>query len=284
MVSVVKRGMPVPIKITFDSNVWECIVDPAKLLQHQDASALQKIRGAIESGQASSFISDVVVTLESIRKADRAGFFRSVRISSASSEPVVERGGDGSTHISHSVTMNASFEHFPTLHPKLSTPLKSALTLGFKLINVPRIGWMRLDDGLYKPQLSDERQLGELLDRTHFAAEAFERQGCGVAWVTALGEISLRDHPELTQRGIRSPLLAFAHGNDQDAIPDAVAEWADGDALAAHYGHQHDVFCSLDRGSCAGSRSILYNSRREWLRHQFGLQIRCPKEVAAILG
>jgi hypothetical protein len=120
--------------------------------------------------------------------------------------------------------------------------------------------------------------------RTMRQGDAFERQGCGVAWVTALGEISLRDHPELTQRGIRSPLLAFAYGNDQDAIPDAVAEWADGDALAAHYGHQHDVFCSLDRGRCAGSRSFLHNSRREWLRHQFGLQIRCPTEVASILG
>jgi hypothetical protein len=282
--SVVEREMPVPISITFDSNVWECIADPAKLLQHPDASALQKIRGAIESGQASPFISDVVVTLESTRKADRAGFFRSVRMTSASSEPVVQRGEDGITHISRSVMMNASFEHFPTLHPKLSTALNSALALGFRLINVPRIGWLRLADGLYKPQLSDERQLGELLDRTHLAAEAFERQGCGVAWVTALGEVSLRDHPELTQRGIRSPLLAFAHGDHQDAIPAAVAEWADGDALAAHYGHQHDVFCSLDRGRNAGSRSILHNSRREWLRHQFGLQIKSPMEVVAILG
>jgi hypothetical protein len=268
-----------PISVTFDSNVWECIADPVKL----DGSSLRTIRASIEAGRVLPFISDVVVTLEGIKRQDRASFFRDLKMISTSSEPVVQHDEGGTPHVSRTITRRPSLEHFPPIHEKLSTALHSAFALGFKMIRVPRIGWMRLDDDLYKPSLTDGQQLGELLDRTYSAAEAFEREGCGVAWVTALGEAALRTYPDLSQGGIRSPLVAFAYGDDQAAIPGALAEWADGDALAAHYGHQHDVFCSLDRGGGAGSRSVLHHSRRKWLRDEFGIQVKSPTEVAEFL-
>jgi hypothetical protein len=272
-----------PIMVTFDSNVWECIADSAKLEAHAEAKALQRIRAAIVASEIRPYICDVVITLEGIRKQDRAGFFANVKTISTSSEPVVERIEDGIAHISRKIKMHASFEHFPLLHKKLSTALLSAFALGFRLINVPRVGWMRVDDGLYKPLPIDQCQLIELHNKIVCAAEAFEKAGCGVAWVMALGNDALRAHPELSQLNIHSPLIAFAHSDDQPAVPGAVAEWADGDALAAHHGHGHDVFCSLDRGVGAGTRSVLYQGRRKWLEDEFAIKVRTPTEVAKLL-
>lgn len=53
------------------------------------------IRASIEAGRVLPFISDVVVTLEGIKKQDRASFFRDVKMISTSSEPVVEHDEGG---------------------------------------------------------------------------------------------------------------------------------------------------------------------------------------------
>jgi len=272
------------LDVTFDSNVWECIVDPEKRDAHADANALNRIRSAIESGVVRPFISDVVVTLEGVRRRDRASVFRDIEISSTSTHSVAPPSPDGPATVSRTITRRTSFDHFPSAHEKLSRSLHEAVTLGFKMIRVPPIGWMRLEEAWYKPTPADEGQLSDLLHRTNVAAVSFEEQGCGVAWVTELGEEALRIHPELTQRGIQSPFLAFAYGDNQAAIPDAVAEWADGDALAAHYGHGHDVFCSLDRGRQAGSRSILQGSRRTWLMREFGIKVSSPIELSELFS
>jgi hypothetical protein len=49
----------------------------------------------------------------------------------------------------------------------------------------------------------------------------------------------------------------------------AIAEWVDGDALAAHYAFKADVFCTNDRAHKAGSKSIFHPSNLAKLKSQF---------------
>jgi len=95
-----------------------------------------------------------------------------------------------------------------------------------------------------------------------------------------LANIVLRAAASTSTHALGVEAKELAHSDKQSAVADAVAEWADGDALAAHYGHAHDAFCSLDRGRQAGSRSILHLSRRSWLAREFGIRVDSPIELA----
>jgi hypothetical protein len=66
-------------------------------------------------------------------------------------------------------------------------------------------------------------------------------------------------------------------------IENAVAEWADGDAIAAHVAYGIDVFCSDDRGQSAGAPSIFDEANRAWLQQTYGLRILSVQELAAEL-
>jgi hypothetical protein len=276
--------MSTPISVTFDSNVWEAIADPAKLAAHADAVALGEIRRAIEDSRVTPYLSDVVVLLESIRKADRGKFFADIKTAMRRSEGGQSIDPSGVPVIKSTLTVTSAFDHFPQLHEKLSSSLERAFALGFQLIRVPRIGWMRLDEELYKPQETDEVSLGARLDRTHHAGAEFEAAGCGVAWATKLGEDAIARDPQVAARTNRNPFFALAYCGNPAAISEAIAEWADGDALAAHHGHEHDVFCTLDRGRGAGMQSVLHQSRRQWLKDDFGIAILAPVELAARLN
>jgi hypothetical protein len=271
------------MSVTFDSNVWESIADLDKLAVHADGVALGEIRRAIGDKRAVPYISDVVVLLESIARKERGKFFGSIKTTMRRSEDGMSTDANGVSVIKSTLTISSVFDHFPQLHEKLSSALEQAFALGFKIINVPRIGWMRLDDHLYKPQESDPKDIGTRLDRTHDAALKIEAAGCGAAWATKLGEDAIAKDPQVAARSGRNAFFALAYCGDPAAISEAIAEWADGDALAAHHGHGHDVFCTLDRGRGAGRQSVLHQSRRQWLKTDFGVVILSPAELATRL-
>jgi hypothetical protein len=271
------------MSVTFDSNVWESIADLIKLAVQADAVALREIRRAIEERRVTPYISDVVVLLESISKKERGKFFAGIKTTMRRSEGGVSIDASGIPVIKSTLTISPVFDHFPPLHDKLSSALEQAFALGFKMINVPRIGWMRVDDHLYKPMGVDDKEIGARIDRTNDAAVKIEAAGCGAAWVQKLGEDAIARDANVAARADRNPFFALAYCADQAVISEAMAEWADGDAVAAHHGHSHDVFCTLDRGRGAGTESVLHRSRRQWLETEFGIAIQTPTELAARL-
>jgi hypothetical protein len=68
---------------------------------------------------------------------------------------------------------------------------------------------------------------------------------------------------------------------ERKEIEKAVAEWADGDAIAAHIAYRNDIFCSADRGQSAGGPSIFDVENRAWLQNTYGIRILSLKMLAA---
>lgn len=60
----------------------------------------------------------------------------------------------------------------------------------------------------------------------------------------------------------------------------AIAEWADGDSVAAHVAYKNDVFCTEDKGKSAGGKSILDESNRCWLQETYGVTFATIRELA----
>lgn len=169
-----------------------------------------------------------------------------------------------------------------TLHQKGTEPkglseyltknINDALKIGFKFIHFPRIGAPRhMLSELGKA--AEILPLHERLERSFACARYIESLGCGKA--------SLMNMLQDTQHGLVQSV-------QQDPINEkkfakGVAEWMDGDALAATYGYAIKFFCTYDQGIGAGKNSILHPDNRESFEREFDVKITTPKEIIKIV-
>jgi hypothetical protein len=70
--------------------------------------------------------------------------------------------------------------------------------------------------------------------------------------------------------------------HEEREVARAIAEWSDGDSIAAHYGYANDFFCSADIGKSA-KNSVLSPGNRTWLTTVFGIRFVTLSELAGII-
>jgi len=118
------------------------------------------------------------------------------------------------------------------------------------------------------------------MDRVNDMATEIARRRLGHAKAVALGrEFVDCDDPD-------RPTLWFAGllSASPNKTRRAIAEWADGDSIASHYGYGNDLFCSDDFGRNASGPSILDVDNRGWLTETFDIQFTTVAALAEMLG
>jgi hypothetical protein len=163
------------------------------------------------------------------------------------------------------------------MHGILRQHFSDAMALGIRVLRAPRIG------GIINPEVwpshyaSDSADTPELRqERTFAVMNAIERRGGGIAHIKQLvAEFAPGDtwHESL----LKVPVA------ETERFASAIAEWADGDSIAAHYGYSVDAFCSEDVGKGAGASSSLSLYNRTWLTSQFGIRFTTLDALAAQL-
>ena len=112
------------MKVTFDSNVWETIFNPAD-------HACSPIRAALASGRIEGFICEAAFRVEAVRKSERATYFAQPEMGMQVPGTIVEI--NGKPHI-----CIASFGPDDQRHPGLpeiqAQKLRSALASGVRLL------------------------------------------------------------------------------------------------------------------------------------------------------
>ena len=259
------------MKVTFDTNALGS-------LAVGNASAAIVVRDAILAGRLCGFFSETLVTLEGVANVARSPTFGAMRLQTRMTTAEARQDG------SHAIHVNLTLDHSarPSLHPQLVTLVCRLRELGFKAIRLPRIGLQVLDSAAgfaLAPEPDDK--LSARLDRSNAAALAIEARGVGGARAWALA----RRLAGANVAGIdlfRSLGLASTEREIKE-VAKAVGEWADGDALAAHIGHKHDVFCTNDQGKSAGGPSVLDALNRAWLTETYGVVFMTLDEVASAI-
>lgn len=241
------------IRATFDSNSWQQVVRPDKFPKDRRRYQLLALNRALKCGRLQGFLADVQATLEAIPRGSRGAYL-------------------------------AETTAHPGLKPILEEFLRDATNLHIQLLHTPRIG-LPIPPGIggyYVPQTNEE--MSDRQARTFAAGRIIETKGIGKPAVEAIG------HRIAARLGLTGPWNCFLDRpkNDQEnnEIDDAVAEWADEDALAAHHGYRNDFFCSQDFGRAAVKRfgqSILDTSHRAWLTSTLGIQFVTVEELANLL-
>jgi hypothetical protein len=254
------------MKVTFDSNVWRIISTPETFPKEASIEDFKCIRSAIEAGQISPFICETVFTLEAILKKKRKEFFS--RYKPVSQSSTKETNGE----IQSSFTIGPDKTAHPGNNAYLKNHLKDAISIGFQIIKLPRIG------GLVNPDIEDHyykhKDLKTYLDKVFEVGRDIETKEAGFCQIKELGE----RYGTPWFKGLQN-----APSSEDGVIAKAVAEWADGDSVACHIALGGDYFCTRDAAQKAGDKSVFNSANIQWLKTKYGLSIVSPEDLAQIL-
>lgn len=253
------------MKITFDSNVWRKIVSPQNFPKDPLTETYFRINQAIISGKIEAYLSETIFTLEAIKRIERKDFFSKYKPKHAYN--ISEK--DGIVNISASIASN------PELHPGnnefLNEHLNDALNIGFKIINIPRIGTVANPDlegkkiNLHNSEFEKMAQVSERIMELK----------AGIYDITRIGE---KYYPHSWFIGVGK-----APDSENHQIASAVAEWADGDSVALHIALNGDYFCTNDNAKKAGSNSVLSKKNIEILNTEFNFKKINPLELSELI-
>ena len=262
--------------VTFDTNTLRPLVESTK---RTDANriAFEKIETAIASGLVQPFASDTIINLEGQPRSNRQSHWGGLTNVVKHEDKGLQTQKDGSEAYERKITITPTFPANQIPEP-LRNAIQAAFIMGVKFIKVPRVGMPMLPKNMYE-DVPNEKELGAVLDRCCEAIKAFEARGCGSDHIVEMAKEKTLNDQSLASKG----MMAFAAEGGKNAIAEALAEWSDGDSLAAHYGYQHNYFCTMDEGKGAGAKSILHLSHRSWLKEQFNIEIVSPEKLAVII-
>jgi hypothetical protein len=131
--------------------------------------------------------------------------------------------------------------------------VQRALDLGMRILSAPRADSTRiLTPDVYATNADESTRL----ERYATIAAAIEARGLGYARMSKVAK------------------------SDPKKFARAVAEWADGDSVAAHHSYANDLFCTQDRAVRAGRHSVLHPANRGWFRRVYGVEFVTLSELA----
>lgn len=250
------------IRVTFDT----CSLDD--IIKNRPNSP--KVRDAIEAGQVRGFYCETLVTLEGVRRKERPQVLSRTR-------PVSRSSSTGK----NTINITIGIEHYrPPLHPTHAKMIETIEAMGMRALRAPpRMCGVRAKDGqvkFFEPHAS-VLELAECMDKVSSLATEIGRRGIGYAVPVSLG-LKL-----LTPEEIAKPTLWFEglrRATGHKSVQRAIAEWADADSIAAHYGYGIDLFCTRDYGGNAKGRSVLDDANRAWLQKDYGIEFVSLAELA----
>lgn len=256
-----------PLKVTFDTSVLDHVVKP-------EQQAGEAVRVALSEGRIKGFISEAVVALDVFGRDEKVEMVGHGRMFSQSQ-------AIGPHEIDTSI---GSKWTRPALHPKGDERLQAAFAIGLKMLIGPR----RLGDILppaaeYHKHYEHYPSHSDLLVRsaaTNDVDGALCSRGLGRAKVVALG-LDFSEKAGANGEWWPQGLGKARTKAERKRAHKAIAEWADGDAIAAHVGYGNDLFCTHDLASSSGKQSVLHPDNRAWLRKQYGVQFVTLSDLVA---
>jgi hypothetical protein len=262
-----------PLTVTFDTNALNDLVWP-KRSQLGSAGHMHatKVLAAIKAGSIQGYFCETLVTLEGIQRNDRAPVLGGTRLQSESTST-----DKNTIQISIGVVQDRK-----PLDSEFSDMLRRAKSLELRALRAPaRIGWVRIrdEDGTFFAPDGPVIELLGRMDKVNAMAIEIAVRGLGYAKAVELGrkfaDCDNPSNPELWFKGLR--------GASRRQVRLAIAEWADGDSIAAHHGYGIDLFCSEDSGKNASGASVLDDANRKWLSDTYGIQFVTLAKLAGMV-
>jgi hypothetical protein len=244
------------VSVTFDSNVWENIVDEEK--RNNSAPIYTQMLDLIKTGMIQPYFFEGLATMEVVKKSDRKSYIANYKAGFSMSidgeEMWSQEGSKG-----------------PEVSEYLDKVVPHAISLGFRFTRFPRIGapLLNIPEKYWAPD--EKHSIGERQKRSFECARFIESLGAGKAVV--MNQLGAGNGGLIQKTKVDTSI-------SDKRFAKAVGEWADGDALAANYGYGIDYFCTNDRASGAGASSIFHPANLQQLEQKYPINVVSPDELA----
>ncbi len=261
------------LSVTFDTNSLWSVTSP-DTAQRATGAEGAVIRKAIQEERIRGFFSETVLTLEGIQRKDRADTLGRTRVVSSSQST-------GKNRMSLIVGVQ---HHRKPFDSKFSERVRAAYDLGLRPLRAPaRMCLSPHRDPaqypLYEPP-GGIRELARCMEKVNLLASQIADRGVGQAPAVHFG-VQLSQQADITQPELWLQGLGRASTpSERKRVARVVAEWADGDSIAAHYGFGIELFCSEDFGRSGNGHSVLDDNNRRWLSESFGIRFVTLAELA----
>jgi hypothetical protein len=268
------------MRVTFDSNTLEKAARPGRSPRDPDQPSYVKVHQAVVGGRIKGYFAETIITLEGIQKADRAAVFGSTTLTG--SEEITESPEENLTKVKFTLVADNPLRK--PLHPEVRARITAARNIGMRLLRAPRMGGLLIKDpdGTVYIEEADEAATGRRVTTFHSILRELDARQVGFAQVKQLAaRFAARDN--VTEPWYQS-LQRAADVHEQNAVQRAVAEWADGDSIAAHIAYGLDYFCTGDEGKSSGSASVFDASSRAWLTSAHGVQFVTMIQLAGMVN
>lgn len=267
------------MKITFDTNALSRVAQPDLFPKDASQPDFFKINAALKANSIAGAFSETVVTIEGMRRVDRAPVFAGTRLR-PEYDPVFE-----DEHGNHVMTIKLNVEQ-PERKPvpvKFGARVSAAITLGLKMMRAPRIALTRIEDPdktLFIQDV-DEAAMSQRHDRFCDALRAIEARGVGMTRLKGLAS-QFAARAGVTEPWFKS--VGRANGiHEERAVERAFAEWSDADSVATHISYAFDFFCSTDFGKAGSDPSVFDPANRAWLEQTYSVKFIMLSELAAMV-
>lgn len=258
--------------VTFDLNNLGLACRPEKSPNHRLQPRLGVVRDALVAKRIKGFFPVTILTLDGIRRADRARVYSGTTLRGRESNPEI-----------NVIKFDLVVEQ-PDRKPLAEAAaerIRQASAIGMRALKaVPRVGAFQIEDpdDIFYLHNGDSHVLKRWIDKCHEVAGAIESRGVGKAQLETLGQ-SMAAAGQTWYQGLENAKDV----HQRNAVQRAFSEWADGDAIASHVAYGVDVFCSDDFGGSNGVKSVLDGDHRAWLTATFGVRFMTIEELVNAL-
>jgi len=269
----------VALRVTFDTNSLDPVLRPQLFPGNPRNPEFQKINAALLNRSIEGVFSETIITIEGIKRADRALVFRGTRLRHNTGEASVTAEGNAAISLELVVEQPA----LSPLNPAFAVRVGTAVKLGLRMLRAPRIGALFIEDPdktLYVYD-ADTNALAQRQERFHDVLRAIESKGLGFSRLRRMAD-------EFAERaGVVEPWYkSIGRANDihkKRAVERAFAEWSDADSIAAHIGYGMELFCTEDQGHSGNDPTIFDAVNRSWLEQTYGTRFVTLSELAAMV-
>lgn len=265
------------LKITFDSNVLPSVIQPEAVHGRSifDMHDLQIVNEAIRTGCVEGFVAQTFFTKEAVPKINREDVYR-IAFKRYKNPPFPSTAPCINMANTKALSAKKQFDsknvftrrnllpllrkyHIRILHTYLLGDILPQLKNGESIEDV-----FSIDDFYCKDGNEDEVMIRND-ECFHFIIDDLK---ASVICVDVIDKVDNR-HDK--------------HTNLSSKFNKIVAEEADVQAIATHYAHQIDVFCTEDKGNSAGGNSVMKAENKTALFRKFGIRFCTLAELARMI-
>lgn len=270
--------MEFPIKVTFDKNTYEFVVFPEKESTQkntEDEKSYHKINSAIKTGDIEPFLSETILTIETIGREDRKNTLsRKDRLMSNSIASAEDTTKGSLTSL---VKIGPNKEIYPANKDLFYIYLPKAIELGFKILPSYRLGKiinpMIDSDWYYIPKTND---MFEIPNKFASIVDSIEYEGFGFAAIKKLLKIDLHEN--------KSWIYSLdKYNGTPKQLQKMVAEWSDADSIAIHIASGIKYFCTNDGAKKDKTNSVFGKKMKLILKANYDIEFVTPVELATMI-